>query len=352
MKVGGNESATKFFQSHGGSAALASKDPKTKYTSAAAVKYKEELGRRVEADAKRFPNEVTLEDVLGAEGESGSGGNTPAGEPKDDFFSSWDKPAVKRGSNPPSRTGTPANAGGPARTGSPFLNANNGNANAARPKSPLNPVGDATTATAPKTISSSAIRKTALTSKPKANILGAKKTKLGAKKVDASVLDFDEAEKKAQEEAERKARLGYDPDEVTDVNATESEASIVAKQPASTATIHSPTPVSPPRGGAGKATEDVTVGVRRLGFGQVGGGGGAAPAPKKAAMGFGSTSKPAVGMCFPSPSSLYIETKADANSDDYDRRQRTLRPREIRRAERNLIRRILRPQRFRLQLEE
>jgi ADP-ribosylation factor GTPase-activating protein 2/3 len=52
MKVGGNESATKYFQSHGGSAALNSKDPKTKYTSNAATKYKEELGRRVEADKK------------------------------------------------------------------------------------------------------------------------------------------------------------------------------------------------------------------------------------------------------------------------------------------------------------
>jgi ADP-ribosylation factor GTPase-activating protein 2/3 len=52
MKVGGNESATKYFQSHGGSAALASKDAKVKYTSNAAVKYKEELKRRAAADAQ------------------------------------------------------------------------------------------------------------------------------------------------------------------------------------------------------------------------------------------------------------------------------------------------------------
>lgn len=52
MKVGGNESATKFFQSHGGSAALASKDMKAKYESTAAVKYKEELKRRAAEDAK------------------------------------------------------------------------------------------------------------------------------------------------------------------------------------------------------------------------------------------------------------------------------------------------------------
>merc|ERR1711977_421578 len=104
MKVGGNESATKYFQSHGGSAALASKDPKTKYTSTAATKYKEELARRVVADKKLYPSEVTITDV--DESAAGSGSATPAGEPEDDFFSSWDKPTIKRPSNPPSRTAT------------------------------------------------------------------------------------------------------------------------------------------------------------------------------------------------------------------------------------------------------
>jgi hypothetical protein len=51
MKVGGNESATKFFQSNGGTAALNSKDPTTKYTSNAATKYKDELKRRSARDA-------------------------------------------------------------------------------------------------------------------------------------------------------------------------------------------------------------------------------------------------------------------------------------------------------------
>ena len=52
MKVGGNEAATKYFQSHGGSAALASTDPKVKYESSAATKYKEELKRKAAADAR------------------------------------------------------------------------------------------------------------------------------------------------------------------------------------------------------------------------------------------------------------------------------------------------------------
>lgn len=54
MKVGGNESATKFFQQNGGTAALNSKDPKTKYQSSAATKYKEELKKRAARDAKEF----------------------------------------------------------------------------------------------------------------------------------------------------------------------------------------------------------------------------------------------------------------------------------------------------------
>ena len=52
MKVGGNESATKYFQSHGGSASLASKDVKARYTSNTAVKYKDELKRRADLDAR------------------------------------------------------------------------------------------------------------------------------------------------------------------------------------------------------------------------------------------------------------------------------------------------------------
>jgi ADP-ribosylation factor GTPase-activating protein 2/3 len=52
MKVGGNESATKFFQQNGGTAALNSKDPKTKYQSSAATKYKEELKKRAARDAQ------------------------------------------------------------------------------------------------------------------------------------------------------------------------------------------------------------------------------------------------------------------------------------------------------------
>jgi ADP-ribosylation factor GTPase-activating protein 2/3 len=236
---------------------------------------------------QRNPDSVVVEDAT--EASEGSGTNTPAGEP-DDFFSSWDKPSIKRPSNPPSRSNTP----GIGRTASPFL-APNGNGQA-RSKSPLTPAEPA----APRTTSTAALRKTA-TSKPKSSILGAKKNKLGAKKVDASALDFDEAEKKAREEAERKERLGYDPDE----EVAPAEVKLVAAQPeSSTTTLHMPTPMNPPRPkgdyGSGSAAnrqretdaemERLGMGVRKLGFGQVGGGAKTA-APKAKTMGFGSTTR-------------------------------------------------------------
>ncbi|KAI4802603.1 putative ARF GTPase activator, partial [Aureobasidium sp. EXF-8846] len=231
FKVGGNESATKYFQSHGGSAALNSKDPKTKYTSNAANKYKDELTRRCQADAKLYPEEVVIVDLADEAGASGT--STPAGD-DDDFFSSWDKPTIKRPSNPPSRTDTP----GINRTNSPFLNPPaNG---AARPKSPLTADAAAPAPTTARAIPASAARKTAVggAAPRKANILGAKK-KLGAKKVDPAALDFDAAERKARDEAERIAKLGYDPE----AEATPAEAKATSTQPDSS--IVSPQPVSP-----------------------------------------------------------------------------------------------------------
>lgn len=64
MKVGGNDSATKFFQSNGGTAALNSKDATTKYTSNAATKYKEELKRRSAKDAAEYDCFDHLEGLL------------------------------------------------------------------------------------------------------------------------------------------------------------------------------------------------------------------------------------------------------------------------------------------------
>lgn len=209
------------------------------------------------------------------------GTSTPAGEPEDDFFSSWDKPAIKKPTPPVSRTATPPVVG---RTSSPLVNSGSANGNGiARTSSPL--TGGAAPA-ASRTTSSAALRKTATTGlggPRKANVLGAKKTKLGAKKVTGDVIDFDAAEKKAKEEAERIEKLGYDPD---------AEAAPVKKtitKSADLPSIASPTPISP-RAGADRSTGDVErlgMGMGRLGFGQIGGSKPAAAAPKKMG-GFGS----------------------------------------------------------------
>ncbi|KAF2864357.1 ArfGap-domain-containing protein [Piedraia hortae CBS 480.64] len=254
MKIGGNESAARYFQRHGGGAALASKDAKTKYTSNAANKYKDELARRVEADRRLNPNEIVIADEDGADDSDVTRSSTPAGEPADDFFSSWDKPVVKKPSNPPSRVGTP-------RSASPMVAANGA---AAEPPARAVPVA--------------AIRKTGAAGKPKASILGPKKKGLGAKKVDAAALDFDEAEKAAKEEAERKEKLGYDPDADTKPTPVEESSNNILQ----------PTPVNPRR--AEPEVEQLTTKVRRLGFGQIGSGPkGAAASKPKATMAASST---------------------------------------------------------------
>ena len=283
MKVGGNESATKYFQSHGGTAALASKDPKTKYTSNAATKYKEELTRRVAADATKYPEEVVITDIPDAPESNGT--NTPAEPADDDFFSSWDKPTIKRPSNPPSRVGTPSQAG---KTASPYLNPGANGSAPGRPKSPLAPgeTGEEKKPTTAKPVAAAAVRKTATGAagaKPKANILGGKKKGLGAKKVTTTEdVDFEEAEKKAKEEQERIEKLGYNPDETAPPTpAKESTNAAPAPQ------IASPQPVN--AASHHRASSDVDrlgMGVTRLGFGQMKGQKGAAGGAKKPA-GFG-----------------------------------------------------------------
>lgn len=234
--------------------------------------------------------------------------STPAGEPDDDFFSSWDKPAIKRPSNPPSRTGTPS-AG--SRTASPFLNPGTNGNGTSRPKSPLASADKESTTPPPAAVRpGSVVRKGPTTSTAKkASILGSKKTpKLGAKKVVSGDIDFEAAERKAREEAERIEKLGYDPE------AEEAEAAAKAKEAGAGATkIAAPTPISPARGGYGSTTkghersqseiERLGMGMNRLGFGQV-----AKPAaPKKLGFGAVAPKSPVDGTYFclaPSPYSL------------------------------------------------
>ena len=217
-------------------------------------------------------------------------GTAGSEEPDDDFFSSWDKPAIKRPTPPISRTATPPVVG---RTASP-LSGNGSNKDTSRPSSALSkPSSTDAKPAASRITHSAALRKSAGAGPKKTGVLGAKKAgvKLGAKKVSGDVIDFDEAEKKAKEEAERIEKLGYDPDAEAEV-----EAKKGAKAEASN--VLAPTPASPPRGtGAGAASssaksgpdvERLGMGVARLGFGQVGNPNKGAAQQKKAAGGFGS----------------------------------------------------------------
>ncbi|KAI0008793.1 GTPase-activating protein ZNF289 [Xylariaceae sp. FL0662B] len=282
MKVGGNESATKFFRANGGSAALASKDPKTKYQSNAATKYKEELKSRAKRDAIEYPDEVIVTDIAG---DGAEGSATPSSEPNDDFFSSWDKPSIKRPTPPISRTSTPPVVG---RTPSPFLNPGTNGKEISRSTSPLSKTE--TKPAASRITTSAALRKTNAAGPRKAHVLGAKKTtKLGAKKVTGDVIDFDEAEKKAKEEAERIEKLGYDPE------AEEAESKKAVESKPEATSIISPTPTSPRGYGSGHTrqksaaeVERLGMGMGRLGFGQVGGKPAGGAAPKKNIGGFGS----------------------------------------------------------------
>ncbi|KAF3939068.1 hypothetical protein ABW19_dt0208724 [Dactylella cylindrospora] len=277
MKVGGNKAIQEFFIDNGGSAALSAKDAKVKYTSNAAVKYKEEIKKRAADDAKLFPEFVIEEGTITVTTE----------DTEDDFFSSWDKPAIKRPSPSPSRTGTPV-----SRSSSPFLNANAAGNGTTRPKSPLSAAGSGSSASAsatPAVVSSAskAVPAAATRAKPagaagakRSGVLSGKKAqKIGAKKVVAADIDFEAAERKAKEEAERAAKLGYDP---------EAEA---AEEEKSRKSISSPVPLSPTRGGSTTKsdTEKATQQMARLGFGQIASAKPAPTAAPKKMGGFGST---------------------------------------------------------------
>jgi ADP-ribosylation factor GTPase-activating protein 2/3 len=236
----------------------------------------------------RHPNEVVVTDVAG----DGAGAtSTPSSEPADDFFSSWDKPSIKKPTPPVSRTGTPPVVG---RTPSPFLNAGANGKEISRSASPLAKSDSASEAkpAATRITTSAALRKTTTTGPRKANILGAKKTssKLGAKKVTADVIDFEEAERRAKEEAERIEKLGYDPE----AEAAEAKTTATASK-TEASNVNSPTPASTSSYGSSHTrqksaaeVERLGMGLGRLGFGQVGGNKPAAAAPKKNAGGFGS----------------------------------------------------------------
>lgn len=194
-------------------------------------------------------------------------------EAEDDFFSSWDKPSIKRPTPPPSRTATPPVIG---RSSSPLV----ANKDITRTPSPLTPGGIATPPVS-RTTTSSALRTKSgsgtASSARRTGVLGAKKAqKLGAKKASAGgdIVDFEEAEKKAKEEAERIAKLGYNPDD----EVPKEKGKVLSPAPAAVESSHRR---------QSSDTERLGLQMGRLGFGQTAG---AAPAKTQAKNfgGFGS----------------------------------------------------------------
>lgn len=107
------------------------------------------------------------------------------------------------------------------------------------------------------------------------------------------MIDFDEAEKRAKEEAERIEKLGYDPE----AEAAEAKTAATTSSKPETSNVVSPTPASTnsysashTRQKSAAEMERLGMGFGRLGFGQVGGSkaAAAATAGKKNAGGFGS----------------------------------------------------------------
>ncbi|KAI0691155.1 hypothetical protein C8T65DRAFT_587380 [Cerioporus squamosus] len=261
MKVGGNASATEFFTKHGGAALLSDSDTKKKYSSRVAELYKEELARRVKEDIARHPDRIVVD---GAEPPSAP---VAKGGDDDDFFSSWDKPATPK--SPPTSSqpiappviGRSASAGtaAPRTISSASLRSNSTTPGASRPASKLG---------ASRLNSSTPSVTSAAASGPKKSKLGG----LGAKKA-ATPVNFEEAERKAAEEAERIRQLGYDRERE---KAEEAERARLAAEQSAAAKAKSPitksAPITPavaaPKGSA-QDLERLGMGMKRLGFGGV-----------------------------------------------------------------------------------
>lgn len=253
MKVGGNASATEYFNKNGGAAALNSKDAKVKYTSSAAISYKDELKRRAANDARIHPDTVDAEDT----------GNQEQDKRKsEDFFESWDKPMVHKPTPPPSRTATPPVLG---RAPSPA----NGTAGNGKPTATTKSSNLSAESAVPRTTTSSAVRSSKLGGAAGARrtggVLGAKKpTKLAVKKV-TDDISFEEAEKAAKEEAERIAKWGADevelkkPDPIKPVSIASSNIT-TSKRPSQSST---PSQKDSPE------VARLGMGMQRLGFGMV-----------------------------------------------------------------------------------
>jgi len=285
MKLGGNASWKDWLVRHPGSASQ-SDNVKDKYSSQAAVKYREELARRVALDEQHFGKGKVYVDGMGA----------PKDEPakaEDNFFDTWDAPQqAKPALIPPPQTGNLISFG--SRGGTPIGSRSASPALSSTGSTPAPTSAPAAAApTAPRTVTSSSLRTTtsggvpvrakpSLGSRaPSATSAGGapapRVSKLGGKLGGVKrggTVNFEEAERKAKEEEERIKQLGYDSKKEQEAAAAQAQARAAAAASTSAA-----------RGPAVKKdsdTERLGMGFKRLGFGQVSGMSGEASAAEAA----------------------------------------------------------------------
>ncbi|OWZ79086.1 ADP-ribosylation factor GTPase-activating protein 2/3 [Cryptococcus neoformans Tu401-1] len=275
LKVGGNASCAEFFNKNGGGNLLApqSTDARARYTSRVASLYKEELAKRTQDDAARYPHGIHIDGLE----------LTPLASPAkaaatdDDFFSSWDKPT--------SKPATPATSTQAATAPSIGLT------RAPVPRTVTSSSLRSSTTSAPSSRPASASRLSSSTTTttgaaPKVSKLGA--SKLGAKKA-ATPIDFEEAQRKALEEEERAKQLSIEnkkKEEEAAKAAKEREAEEAKKAKAAAdaaasanASVGSSRSGTPANGAAKKSAVSSAPVPGRLGFGQTVGV--AAPAQSK-----------------------------------------------------------------------
>jgi ADP-ribosylation factor GTPase-activating protein 2/3 len=192
FKFGGNHVAKEFYQKNGGLQFLSKNglvDIKLKYTAPVATKYKERLKRKAQEDAAKHADVVTVadstDDLSLSEGAAGA-------ELTDDFFLNWTKPVNLTPSPLLLQAGTPSASTDDLLSKAPAQRA---------------PATRTTRAAKPAA-------KSILASK------GPRNPRLAARRIKVEEdIDFDEIERRAQQEAAEARKLGYTPQRDTPVEA-------------------------------------------------------------------------------------------------------------------------------------
>lgn len=181
FKFGGNHVAKEFYLKNGGLQFLSKNglvDIKMKYTAPVATKYKERLKRKAQEDAAKHADVVTVADST----DDLSLSEGAAAELTDDFFLNWTKPVNLTPSPLLLQAGTPSASTDDLLSKAP---------------APRAPATRTTRAAKPAA-------KSILASK------GPRNPRLAARRIKEDI-DFDEIERRAQQEAAEARKLGYTP---------------------------------------------------------------------------------------------------------------------------------------------